>query len=753
VSAACVQPWLPAIGVQARACSGLDRADGRERLMLASRRQPYFRELLGRAEATRAGVSRRTDLELRESSAALLQRVSAGEDQALVLPDALCVVSEAAHRSIGVAVTESQLMAGLAAFSGSVAELRDGEGKGIAAILAAYLAVLSGMTAHVVTLDGYLAQRDFGRARAILGLLGIDVKLAHIPDGPGTGNSKYGDVTYGSYARFVGDYLEDNLAVAVADRVQGPREFAILDEADTILIDESRCLVQIAAGAESRHIGQRQHLLTRSVPADSSSPPAAVKMILAECLVRDYFRAYRKLAGLTATAAPAAAEFRYFYGMDVVAVPASAADTRTGRYDLWYGGNERRIIELVMHAADRHRDGRPVLIRAESADQAEQIRQGLTHYGIVPLVLRPGEDADTARIMAEAGRPGAVTIVVGLAGRGYGIRLGGDSGYAAAHMLRTQRREGGGRGEVRPDELQEARKAAAGGFDAERARAIRAGGLVVLGASLGASARYDDWLRGLAGQRGEPGESQLYLSNEDFGVRFRAEGRTGPKVQRRKPWALGPSPLGWYGRSCVNDVHRNNEADAFEFHRSTSVFDELADSQRRQAYAMRGSFLENPDVGEILSWIAGEMVRASGAEPDAERLHAHLAAIYPIGITPAQIDQALEVPQPSEVPARLAELIIIDLSAAYERLEQALGPVTLRDLARQVGLEAFDRRWRDYLAQLHDLYRRIPRDITATGNEVSADFRRQAAEHFDETIRHFKEDTIIGLFSQRNFSC
>ena len=378
--------------------SGLGRAFGRERMTRVSGRQACLRALAGQAKGAGPGVSRCTDLELRESSAALFGQLSVSGDRARVLPEALSVVSEAAHRSIGVAVTDSQMVASLAVFSGSVAELRDGEGKGIAAVLAAYLAVLTGMAAHVVTLDGYLARRDVGRARAILGFLGIDVHLADNPGGPGTGT--YGDVTYGSYARFAGDYLEDNLVGAAADRVQGARDFAIIDEADTILVEESRGLVQIAADSGAGRAGQRQHVLLRSVLADSSSPPAAVKTILAECLVRDYFRGYRKLGGLTATAVPAAAEFRGFYGMDVVAVPASAADTRTDRYDLWFGGDERRVLELVMHAADRHRGGQPVLIRAESAGQVERISRDLSRYGIVPAVLRSGEDADAAAVMA-----------------------------------------------------------------------------------------------------------------------------------------------------------------------------------------------------------------------------------------------------------------------------------------------------------------------------------------------------------------
>lgn len=143
---------------------------------------------------------------------------------------------------------------------------------------------------------------------------------------------------------------------------------------------------------------------------------------------------------------------------------------------------------------------------------------------------------------------------------------------------------------------------------------------MVLGASLGASVRYDDWLRGLAGQRGEPGESQLYLSNEDFSMPFSSEGRIGPKVQRRKPWVLGRSPLGWFGRSCVNGVHRNSDEHFLEFHRRMSQFDDLADSQRRQAYAMRQALLEDADARDDHLACFGELADGRVTRADAEHL-------------------------------------------------------------------------------------------------------------------------------------
>jgi preprotein translocase subunit SecA len=710
--------------------------------MWGSRKPPGFGAFLQEVEARKSLVSRCADRELRESAAALRHRLSLGEDPTRCLPEAFSTVSVAALRTTGVAVSDSQMIAGMVAFCGSIAELRDGEGKGIAAILAAYLAALSGARVHVVTLDAYLARRDFVRARAILELLGIDTRLTGNLGAVDAQKNKYGDVTYGSYTSFVCDYLEDNLAVAAADRVQGVRDLAIVDEADTILIDESRSSVQIVADADGR-----RRSFVHCAPTSSPAPPVAVKTILAGCLVRDYFRTYGKLAGLTATARPAAPEFKHFYGLDVIAVPVSAADSRTDRYDLWYGGINAKISYLIKYAVERHNGGQPVLIRAKSTDEATEISERLTRLGLAHAVLRSSEDVDTARVMAGVGTLGAVTIVVSTAGRGYGVWLGGDVGYAAEQQLRAhQSREDGGLPGMYSDELQEARKVAAGTFDAERRQVIRAGGLVVLGTSRSGSARVDDWLRGLAGQRGEPGESQFYMANEDFSVHFNSERRLGEKVQSRGPWVLGRSPFGRFLRSNVSDVYRRSEAEAFEYRREMADFDDLADSQRQKAYALRQSFLENASSDEIIRGFVDEVVSECASERGAGPLRDALEAVYPVGVTAAQLEQALEVQRPGKFSSRLAEMLRADLRAAYERRQQELGPAAMQDLARRNGLLVFDQRWRDHLVQMHDLYRRIPQGDASIEKIAAADFHRRAAELFNEMIICIRKDMITRLF-------
>jgi preprotein translocase subunit SecA len=650
------------------------------------RRLPDVEGLPDRVAACRLVAARGTDRELSQSTASLRARLARGEDPRRCLPEAFAVVSESALRALDVAVTDGQLIAGQVAFSGEIAEMPDGEGKGIAAILAAYLAALAGEHVHVVTLDDYLAQRDFRRARAILQPLGVDTRLTWNSGAAGRRPNGPGEVTYGSYTRFAADYLEDNLVLAARDCSHNARDIAIIDEADTVLIDESRSIVQVgvnADGGDAQHEDSRR-LVVRTVPERSAAAPDDGTAILSECLVRDYFRAYRRLSGLTATATAAAAEFKHFYGMNVVAVPASAPNSRIDHRDLWYGGMPAKYADLLRHAIEHHNASQPVIVRAESCREGAQISDTFARHGLGHAVLRSGADTQAARIMAEAGTPGAVTILVDSAGRGYGIRLGGGAVFGAEERLLAQRRaEAGDLPGLDEAVLRDAMKDVGRAVGADRGRVLDAGGLTVLGTSRSGSARADDWVRGLAGQSGEPGETQFYIADEDYGVAL-PSGRLRRQAESRKPWPVGRSPLWWLHRGNVTDAYRRTEAAAFEFRRRMAELDDLAESQRREAYALRQSILENPDAGG-------------------------------------------------------------DLQAAFQRRANEVGPDEVRELIRR-GLLAFDQRWRDYLTELHKLYAGIPRDAKRISNVVSADFQRKANTLFEETMRYIKQDIVDILF-------
>ena len=443
---------------------------------------------------------------------------------------------------------------------GTVAELRDGEGKGIAAIVAAYLAVLNGRRVHVVTLDAHLARRDFFRGRAALACLGISVGLL---DGVGDeSNGAAGgpgaQVVYGPFFEFVSRYLEENIAAVAGQGIQDGQVLAIADEADTILVDEARCLVQIIAAGDAMQ-GQPRRIIRHGVPdCAESDDPAPDGRLLAECRVRDYFRGYERIAGLTATAAPAAARFSYFYGLDLVKVAASSPDTRKDSDDLYYVGAARMLADLEVRVSSLHDRGRPVVLYSVRADMGQALSRRLAGRRIEHAVLGPSDDP--AQIMAGIGQRGAVTILVGGAGRGYAVSLG-DRAVAAA------------------------------------------GGLFVFGVLQSGSARADTWARELAGRCGEPGESQFLHSSEEYSIVSKG-GRLSSMESRRNgaPIRLDKSLRGRFFRIAVDDMYRRSEEYSFSVQRAMARYEDLAAQYRKSAYTLRKAILVGVGADELSRW-------------------------------------------------------------------------------------------------------------------------------------------------------
>jgi preprotein translocase subunit SecA len=702
-----------------------------------AQRSERFGTILARVAAASTDACRCTDLELLELSRSLRHRFSQGEDWQQCLPEAFAAVVEATRRATAIAVTDSQIIAGMNVLETVVVELRDGEGKGIAAILSAGVCALAGMRVHVVTLDDYLAQRDFLRARSVLNFLGIGTRLIGQPGG--RDGIMCSEVIYGSYAGLISEYLEDNLAID--NRDQSKRDVAIVDEADSILIDEARCLVQILRDP-GRRSGTSRFVQHSQIDCRETLAVGS-RRILAECRVRDYFRGYQKLGGLTATASPASARFKYFYGMEVVAVPAAVPDTRKDRGDLWHVGTGRMLADLEMHVMDRHARGQPVLIRAGSSELCRELSARLAKRGMVHAVLQPEQaDAEVARVMADAGKMGALTIVTETAGRGYGIKLGGDPIYAATEALGFGQ-DGAvtGLSAVEAGKLRDARDAVIGGIEAERARVVSVGGLVVLGAFQSGSERADSWARGLAGQRGEPGESQFYHSSEEYSIKngwaVRAETR-----RNSAPIICDGSRRGRFFRSIFNDVYRNSEAAAFAYQRKMIEFDDQADLQNRKAYSFRQSLLDGLEPVELARWVV-DIAKQIPPGRSADVFRSSLPSIYPMEASEAQIAQIdrRDAREHQDVMARVVQ-------AAYERREEEFGLEGMRDLTRSAVVSAFDQRWPEYLTRLHDIYNKIPGGKDRKAKKVVSDLRERMTVSFDETMMQIKKDTIRGIFGK-----
>ncbi|HEX9519718.1 MAG TPA: hypothetical protein VF940_26525 [Streptosporangiaceae bacterium] len=608
--------------------------------------------------------------ELAARAAALQAQLAARESADGVLPEAVAVAGEAFRRVTGAGLTDAQALAGLVASEGGVAELADGEGKSAAAGLAAFLGVLAGGGVHVAVLDDYLARRDHGRLEPVFTLLGLSTGLTLSSLSAARRRAAYGaDVTYGSDRQFARDYLRDGLAGLPSDRVQRGLRFAVVDEADTALIDQGRALVSTgdsqpadaaryaamtrlavrlecgihyeigeqapvirltAAGARAlaewaglddpadperfaldrwladaiaarewfardadyavrrgrlipgdqlQGLGRFDRGIRQALEAKEDLPLTAQTKIDGTIMVRDFYRLYDRLGGLTATARPAAAEFRHFYQLTVTPVPGGAPTCRVDLGEIQYRTVPDKVAGLVADVADRHFRGQPVVIGTASERTCAMVSQALTDRGLGHSVLRERQEA-TARVMADAGRLSALTVMCGTAGRGYALPLGGDPGTRAG----VPRMPGS-----RAD-------AAA----ANRERVLAAGGLAVLGAERNLLARADDWLAGLAGQRGEPGQVRFYQSQQDPLLSSLTDGGVVGAVPRRYP--VGASPATWPGRKLLKMV-RDRQFASEEHRRKTRTrlfaYEQVYETQRQQVYQTRQAIADGTNPREL----------------------------------------------------------------------------------------------------------------------------------------------------------
>ena len=607
----------------------------------------------------------------------------------------------------------------------------------MAAILAAYVSVIAGMKVHVVTLSEFLARRDEVRAQPVLGFLGVGTSLVRnrIPNS---------EIIFGSYSEYIFNYLEGNTTTAADGSPAAQADFAIIDEADTILIDEARCSVQIS---EQSNTGEprRRHILCHAPPCAENSVVER-QTVLAECRIRNYFSAYRKMAGMTATAVPSALEFKHFYGLEVITVPTSTSITRIDHNDLWYAGTKRMLADLEMDAIDHHNRGRPVVIRAESEDICWDISQRFAGRGVEHSVLRSGDDdSASARIMAEAGKYRAVTIAVGSSGRGYGIRLGGDIYYEAERRAFGDQ-EHTGRSAVYVQELQEAMNAVRDEIEVNRARVEGVGGLAVLGALRSRSARADDWLRGLAGQRGEPGESRFYLSSEEYGILRRNGALISAETDRNSSaMAVNKSLRGRFIQSMISDLYRSSEAASFEFLSKLSKFDDLVYSRQEQAYTLRKTIRLGVSSDEMVRWVTGVLKDASRDQSAGSTINA-LRAFYPVSINEAQFDKVW-LPGRRGRLAEASDLVSADMRAALKRSAREVESDELREAARRAGLASFDRRWPKYLRAVCEFYSRLPIDDDLIDSEIYEGFRASIEETFQDMVMRIKRDAVASFFS------
>jgi preprotein translocase subunit SecA len=774
-----------------------------------------------------------SDDELRERMDALREhvrsqptddKITAALDE--VLPETFAIVREVGKRTMGMRHFDVQLIGGMVLHGGSIAEMRTGEGKTLTGTLAVVLNSLAGRGVHVVTVNDYLAKRDAEWMMPIYEACGVTVGILQ-------NNMEYEekveayacDVTYGTNSEFGFDYLRDNMAQTIEEKVQhGGRIgedgrptamhfFGIVDEVDNILIDEARTPLIISGAPEAAadyyvkfaklakvmtsgktpegmdprarkdfvadfdfeydekhktvavteqgvakaekflgigHLyraenGPLVNHLIQSLKAESlykrdvdyAVVDGEVKIIdeftgrildgrrwseglhqaveakegvtvqeenqtLATVTLQNYFRMYSKLAGMTGTALTEATEFMKIYKLPVIQIPTNRPMVRKDRNDQVYKTRDGKWSALLRAIQERNAAGQPILVGTISVEVSEMLSSKLDKLGIPHAVLnaKPEHAAREADVVAEAGRPGAVTIATNMAGRGVDIKLGGNAEHQTQVELRNLGLKPGD-----PDyeeRFAEVLPTIEARTEADREKVMEAGGLFICGTERHESRRIDNQLRGRAGRQGDPGESRFFLSAEDDLVRLFAGDRIykildklGTVDEEGNEEPIEASMLSKQIEKAQKKVEEQN----FLIRKRVLEYDDVMNEQRRVVYQYRDEVLEGRDMGpvarenlaDVIRRVVDEYTSSEFVEDwDVDGLFTALADIFPVGFGPDRLDTVNEREE-------LVELLQTDALALYERREQELGDELMRALERYLLLQIIDNKWREHL--------------------------------------------------------
>jgi preprotein translocase subunit SecA len=722
-------------------------------------------------------------------------RLNNGEKPDSILPEAFATVREASVRTLAMRHFDVQLIGGMALNAGQIAEMKTGEGKTLVATLAAYLNALSAQGVHVVTVNDYLAKRDSEWMGRIYRFLGLDVGL--LQNGMRLDSKKpayIADITYGTNSEFGFDYLRDNMVMRADDRVQRGHSYAIVDEVDSILIDEARTPL-IISGAGTRaadtynrfaraitnmrrgadyeadeakktifateaglhkmevllsiddlyadptgqlvnHLNQAlraQFLFKRDV--DYVVIDGEVKIVdeftgrimegrryseglhqaleakervlireenqtLATITLQNYFRLYKKLAGMTGTAMTEDAEFRQIYKLPVMAIPANRPNARADGNDLIYRSVDAKFNAVADDVVERHEAGQPSLVGTVSIESSERLSRLLEKRGIPHEVLNAKQHEREAHIVAQAGRVGAVTIATNMAGRGTDILLGGNPEFLAEEIIVNSGIE---LEEATDNQMSKAYEKAQKITAREHEEVVAAGGLAVIGTERHEARRIDNQLRGRSGRQGDPGCTQFYLSLEDDLMRlFGGErmDRIGGLMDRGDMAADQPIDSGMVSKA-IESAQRQVESMHFESRKHVLEYDDVMNRQREAIYNERNAILDGKDIhakaDEIITDTVEKAVNAyteSHGGLDWDSLQKWLSELT--GIKDTDPRSLVE----KEDPVLLMEALYDYLLEILDSKRNTIGESAFHQLEAQVMLRIMDSRWMNHLQEM-----------------------------------------------------
>jgi preprotein translocase subunit SecA len=783
-----------------------------------------------------------SDDELKEETEELRSRYAAGESLDDLLPEAFAAVREASKRTLGLRHFDVQLMGGGALHLGNIAEMKTGEGKTLVATLAAYLNAIPARGVHIVTVNDYLASYQSDLMGRIFRALGMTTGCIISGQTPDERRLEYqADITYGTNNEFGFDYLRDNMALQKSDLVQRGHFFAIVDEVDSILIDEARTPLIIsgpASGEANRWFGEFARISNRLVEGEdyevdikkrtvgvlesgidkvedylgidnlyeSANTPLisflnnalkarslfkrdkdyvvmngevlivdehtgrilsgrrynegihqaieakegveikAENQTLATITLQNYFRLYKKIAGMTGTAETEASEFMSTYRLGVVPIPTNKPMVRIDQPDLIYRDEDAKYRQVVEDIVARHEKGQPVLVGTTSVEKSEKLSGMLAKRGVKHEVLNAKNHAREASIIAQAGRRGSVTVATNMAGRGTDIMLGGNAEFMAVTEMGNE----GFDANEKPEEYEAAWDAVFQSMMAQveqEASSVRElGGLYVLGTERHESRRIDNQLRGRSGRQGDPGESRFYLSLQDDLMRMFNAGAAEALMARTSADEEDIAIESRVVSRAIQSAQSQVEARNAEIRKNVLKYDDVLNRQRQAIYSDRRHILEGDDIADrvrafiddtLSSVISDHTSAGNPTEWDWEALWTELKTLYPIGLT---IDEVVAELGTAMDSAELVREVSSDALVAYDKRENQLGSVAMRELERRVVLSVIDRRWRDHLYEMDYLKDGIGLRAMAQRDPL-VEYQREGYALFNTMMGQIKEDT------------
>jgi preprotein translocase subunit SecA len=821
--------------------------------IFGSRNQRLLRqyaERVKRANGFADALKAMSDADLRGQTEKFRARLAAGETLDDLLPEAFATAREAAARSVGMRPFDVQLIGGMVLHEGKISEMRTGEGKTLVATLPVYLNALAGQGVHVVTVNEYLAQRDAEWMGPIYRALGLSVGVITSGQPQADKRAAYAcDVTYGTNNEYGFDYLRDNLAQRLEDRVQRGQHYAIVDEVDSILIDEARTPLIISGPAEestelyakinalvprfnrqqaeegegdfyadekSRQVHlseagfEKAEALMQEAgllrEGDSLYDPASIRLMhhlnaalrahamynrdveyivrngeviivdeftgrtmpgrrwseglhqaveakegvrireenqtIASITFQNYFRLYGKLAGMTGTADTEAFEFQQIYGLEVVVVPTHKPMVRKDMPDLVYLNQKDKFEAIIEDIRDCVQRGQPVLVGTTSIETSEKL-SGLLKAGEIPhAVLNAKQHEREAMIIAQAGRPGAVTIATNMAGRGTDIVLGGNVPRQVDQLRKD--------GVMSEEQLAGRARELENEWQKLHEQVIAAGGLHIIGTERHESRRIDNQLRGRSGRQGDPGSSRFYLSLEDNLMRIFGDPERTKSLLRTVGMREGEAIESGMLTRQIERAQRKVESHNFDARKNLLEYDDVANDQRKVIYRQRTEIMSTDDIAgvirdvraEVIHGLVAQHIPADSVEEQWDVAGLEQAMERDFGVRPGLAAWLAEDPARQGTDA--AERLLEATEAAYGEKVQQVGEPVMRHLERAVMLQQLDMHWREHLAGMDYLRQGIYLRAYAQKNPKQ-EYKREAFALFTAMLDRIRVDTVTLL--------